>query len=78
MKRPLVDVIILMIAGTICAAILTLLFFIAVIEIAQPNKDTTVATATLASFLNILMGLLAGFIAGRTERTKRSNSEPPQ
>ena len=77
-KRPLIDTIILMVAGTICLAILLSLVFVAIVEIANPEQDTTVATATLASFLNILMGLLAGFIAGRTERAKRngqSNAE---
>jgi ABC-type proline/glycine betaine transport system permease subunit len=72
-KRPLMDIIILMVAATICSAILISLIAIAAIELINPDQDTTVATATMASFLNILMGLLAGFIAGRTERKQRSD-----
>lgn len=65
--RSTTDLLILLIAGTICFAVLATGATIAVIEIRNPGVDTTVAVGSLSDVINTLIGLLAGFLAGRTQ-----------
>jgi membrane protein implicated in regulation of membrane protease activity len=78
-QRSTTDLLILMITGTICLAILGAGAAIAVVEIWHPETDTTKAGAAVAAVLNTLIGLLAGFFAGRTDRTRRDrNGDEPR
>jgi hypothetical protein len=60
----------LMVAGTICIAIIIAITSIGVIEVVHPETDTNEAAIALGAVLNTLVGLLAGYLAGRTQRTK--------
>lgn len=80
--RSTTDLLILMIAGTICFAVLASGATIAAIEVKSSGQaDTSVAFKSLTDVLNTLIGLLAGFLAGRTQsvqetrRTKRELDE---
>jgi hypothetical protein len=73
--RPTSDLLILMIAGTICFAVLASGATIATIEILHPQRDTTTAFKAVADVINTLIGLLAGFLAGRGERMLRKSSD---
>ena len=73
--RPTVDMLILMIAGTICISTLGYGVAVAVLVFVQPQKNHGPAVALLSSTFQLLIGLLAGFVAGRTEKTLRSGSE---
>lgn len=65
--RSTTDLLILMIAGTVCFAVLASGATIAIIEIQHPEVDTTQAQGAVGDVINTLIGLLAGFLAGRTE-----------
>jgi len=69
--RPTTDLLLLIIAGTICFVIVGSTVTIAVIQIRDPGSDTSQAGAAIGSVINTLLGLLAGFLAGRTERGRR-------
>ena len=69
--RSTTDLLILMIAGTICVAVLASGATIAVIEIRDPETDTSSSVAAVSDVINTLIGLLAGFLAGRSERGMR-------
>ena len=77
-ERPTADLLVLLIAGTICFSVVATGATIAFIEIRDPDVDTSTAASILGDYLNTLIGLLAGFIAGRTEghlrATKRGDS----
>jgi nitrogen fixation/metabolism regulation signal transduction histidine kinase len=60
----------LMVAGTICIAIIIAIVSIGVIEVVHPETDTNEAAIALGAVLNTLVGLLAGYLAGRTQRSK--------
>jgi hypothetical protein len=60
----------LMVAGTICMAIIIAIVSIGVIEVVHPETDTNEAAIALGAVLNTLVGLLAGYLAGRTQRQK--------
>jgi hypothetical protein len=71
-RRSTTDLLILMIASTICFAVLAAGATIATIEIKNPGVDTSTAYKSVQDVINTLIGLLAGFLAGRTESTRQS------
>jgi len=69
-ERSTTDLLILMIAGTICICVIGALAAIAASELIDPDTDTSGAANAVADVINTLIGLLAGFLAGRTELQK--------
>ena len=57
----------MLVAVTICFSVLAAGAAIALIEITSPGADTTQAAAAISDVINTLIGLLAGFLAGRTD-----------
>ncbi len=74
-SRSTTDLLILMIAATICFAVLAAGAAIAIVEIKNPNADTSVASKAIQDVLNTLIGLLAGFLAGRTQSVQESRQK---
>lgn len=75
MKRSTTDLLVLMIAGTVCAAILVTIVALSVSEFYHPNTDTSKVAGAIVNVINTMIGLLAGFLAGRT-RTRKKNGDP--
>ena len=69
--RSTTDLLILLIASTICFAVLATGATVAIVEIMNPETDTTAIVSSLSDVINTLIGLLAGFLAGRTDRELR-------
>jgi len=66
--RSTTDLLILLVAGTISISVLAAGATIAVVEVVSGGKaDTSIVVAKLSDVINTMIGLLAGFIAGRTE-----------
>ena len=65
-QRPTTDLLLLIVAGTIAAAVLLSVLAVGVSEIVHPDADTSHAAAALSGVISTLVGLLAGFLAGRT------------
>jgi Zn-dependent protease with chaperone function len=65
----------LMVAGTICVAILISIISIGMIEVVHPETDTNEAAIALGAVLNTLVGLLAGYLAGRTQRVRERRAD---
>ena len=61
------DLMVLMIAGTICLMVVGTMGTIVVVEIVNPKTDTSEASRQISDIVNTLIGLLAGFLAGRTD-----------
>ena len=72
--RSTVDWLVLMIAGTVCFAVLATGATVAVLEIRNYRVDTTGVVSTLSDVINTLIGLMAGFLAGRAGVTRH---QPP-
>jgi hypothetical protein len=66
-ERSTTDLLIIMIAGTICFSVLAAGATVGIIEITNPTVDTSQAVGMIADVINTLIGLLAGFLAGRTQ-----------
>jgi Zn-dependent protease with chaperone function len=65
----------LMVAGTICVAILISIISIGMSEVVHPETDTNEAAIALGAVLNTLVGLLAGYLAGRTQRVRERRAD---
>jgi len=61
------DLMVLLIAGTICFMVVGTAAAVVVVEIVNPKIDTSTATRQISDVINTLIGLLAGFLAGRTD-----------
>jgi hypothetical protein len=66
-RRSTTDVLVLMIAGTICGVVLLTIAGVVLIELINPEADTSEAAAGVGGIVSTLIGLLAGFLAGRTQ-----------
>jgi hypothetical protein len=65
------DLLVLLIACTICFAVLASGATVAITRITNPDTDVAGATNIISDTINTLIGLLAGFLAGRTDATLR-------
>lgn len=74
-NRPTSELLILLIAGTICFSVLASGATIAVLKIVHPEVDVTGSTNALTDVINTMIGLLAGFLAGRTDATQQALKE---
>jgi hypothetical protein len=64
------DLLVLMIAGTVCFAVLATGAAIFAAELINPDVDTSGPSGQVGDVINTLIGLLAGFLAGRTDAVK--------
>lgn len=65
------ELLVLLIAGTVCTVVLLSLLFIGIVEIVNPTADTAGAQGSISDTINTLIGLMAGFLAGRTDTAQR-------
>jgi hypothetical protein len=73
------DLLVLMVTMTVCFAILSSGAVIVIVEITNPKTDTEAGLRTITGIINTMIGLLAGFLAGKTGSTLSSKREddPP-
>lgn len=67
----------LAITFTVCFSVLSSGLIIAVISFQHPDKDVSVWIARISGIMNTMVGLLAGFLAGRngTARITEGNRD---
>ena len=69
--RPTTDALILLIGGTICLCIVLGVVGVIVVEAVNPDStDLAKLAGNLNDVISTLVGLLAGWLAGRTERAR--------
>ena len=61
------DLLILVIAGTVCFSVLASGMALFIVTLTVPDRDTTAGFHAISDVVNTLIGLLAGFLAGRTD-----------
>lgn len=74
--RSTSDILVLMIAITVCASVIASGVIISIIMIKDPHADLTVWISRITGTVNTMVGLLAGFLAGKQSReTEASDGE---
>jgi cytochrome c biogenesis protein CcdA len=66
-ERSTGELMVLMIAGTVCVTTLFGVVALVIIAFIHPQYDAASAARAVSGMLNALIGLLAGFLAGRTD-----------
>jgi hypothetical protein len=61
------DLLVLLIAGTICFSVFVGVVSLTITSILAPEVEHPAATAVVADTIQMLVALLAGFLAGRTD-----------
>jgi hypothetical protein len=74
--RPTGDLLVLMIAGTICGVVVITMVTVLIVDIVHPNSDTSNAAKGVGDIVGALIGLLAGFLAGR--QMPKNGDEPKE
>ena len=69
--RTVTDLLVLMLAGTICLTVLGASLAVIVAGFVNPDDEHAGAVAVVADTLQMLISLLAGFLAGRTDAMTR-------
>jgi hypothetical protein len=63
------DILVLAVTLTICGSVLLGGAAIVAVELFHPETDTAAGARTIAGIINTMVGLLAGYLAGRTGST---------
>jgi hypothetical protein len=66
-SRTTGDLLILIIAVTICFAVLAAGAAVFILALIRPDLDSSQQVGAISDVINTLIGLLAGFLAGRTD-----------
>lgn len=75
--RPTGEILILSVTFTVCFGVLASGATVALISFFHPSTDVSTWVARITGILNTMIGLLAGFLAGRTDREQMKSYESP-
>lgn len=67
----------MMVAGTVCFSVLASGAVMAIVVIIEPTTDIGVWVTRITGVMTTMIGLMAGFLAGRTDTKQASEEEPP-
>jgi uncharacterized membrane protein HdeD (DUF308 family) len=70
------DILVLMITLTVCFGVLASGLIIAAISLFHPESDVSNWVSRISGILNTMLGLLAGFLAGRNGNGRRNGHDP--
>jgi len=79
-RRSTGEILVLMVAMTVCGYVVITGAVIIGLVIFRPDHDYSAAARNIADVINTLIGLMAGFLAGRTDVLvkKDQNQGPPE
>lgn len=73
--RTVGELIILMLAGTVCVSVVLTGTGLVLLAVLAPERDTTKLIAGFTSVISSLLALIAGFLAGRSDRGRRNGDQ---
>lgn len=74
--RPTGEILVLSITATVCFGVLASGVLVALVVLKDPHADVSIWVSRITGILNTMVGLLAGFLAGRTDREKLLDERP--
>lgn len=72
--RPTGDLLVLLLAGTICFSVVASGATLGILRIVRPEQDIGSGVNILSDTINTLIGLMAGFLAGRTDAKREADA----
>lgn len=75
--RPTGEILVLSVTFTVCFGVLASGLLVAILAIFRPGVDITIWVTRVTGILNTMIGLLAGFLAGRTDRSELRIQQNP-
>lgn len=77
--RPTGEILILIVTFTVCFGVLSSGFTVAMVAIFNPEADVSLWVARITGTFNTMLGVMAGFLAGRTDlRAVRRDDGPAE
>jgi ABC-type amino acid transport system permease subunit len=77
-KRSTGEIMVIAITFTVCWGVVASGLAIFILAVLRPEVDITVWVTRVTGLLNTMIGLLAGFLAGRTDTRTAPPSELPK
>ncbi len=77
-NRSVVEIMVIVFTFVVAFAMLATGALVAVVEIRDPETDTTDVTRTLFTAINIVLGALLGLLAGKSEGVDQLGKRPDQ
>lgn len=74
-NRTTGEIMVLLVAITVCGYVVIVGTSLIIFEFVHPDVEASAAFRSVASVINTLIGLLAGFLAGRTDLSRRKNGD---
>lgn len=71
------DMLVLLIAATICLSVMGSGLTIGIVRIVHPEVDVSQPLGAVTDIINTLIGLLAGYLAGKSGAEKTAAAAPP-
>lgn len=72
------EVLVIIIAGTVAVVLTLTTLSVIVIQIARPGVNVDTAISAISNIMVTMIGLLAGFLAGRTDVVQGTKSQARQ
>jgi len=69
--RSTTDLLVLLVGGTVCLVIVLTTVTLIISAVLAPERDESAAASQIGDIVNTMIGLLAGFLAGRSETALR-------
>jgi hypothetical protein len=70
-KRSTLDVVVLLLTGTMCAVIVITAAGLVVLELAADDPDTTAAAQGVGHWVSVILGAVLGLVIGRRSNGHR-------
>jgi len=67
------DLLVLMVAATVCTVLVVGVIGLGILAVARPSEDLSRAFSAVGSVLSTLVGIVAGYLAGRTDRGREQS-----
>jgi len=76
--RSVMELIVLALTAVVALILLGSAFAVAIIEVRDPQVDTSGATERLTNIVVAILGVLLGLLTGRSERVSRLDRRPEE
>lgn len=78
LTRPTIEVVILILTVTVCLIMLSGFLYVGIVSVVRPEQDTFRVAEALIQLLDVIVGGLVGFVAGRSMKRREDEDQSPE